>query len=293
MKKKIFLSVVFIFVPLGLAFGASADSSSFGSEASSEPQQMLDFNLTGYGSTGQKTWEVQGASMDMVGNDVKISDVKAHLYGEKENMVLTADQGHLDKGSGVVHLNDNVQATTDSGAQLNTDSLVWSQKEQLITSDDKVKITKDNMKAVATGMEAHPDFNVAKLEKDVVLTIEDKKKNEAVQGTPDSKKTNLTITCDGPMELNYEKKFAVFENNVKVEGDETQGTMVADKMTVYFNSDAKQIERMEAQGNVKIIKGDNISLSDGAIFTGADKRVVLTGRPKLIIYTEEGLNASP
>jgi lipopolysaccharide export system protein LptA len=69
--------------------------------------------------------------------------------------------------------------------------------------------------------------------------------------------------------------------------------MVADKMTVYFNSDAKQIERMEAKGNVKIIKGDNISLSDGAIFTNTDKKVVLTGRPKLVIYTEEGLNASP
>ncbi|MGE5280266.1 MAG: hypothetical protein ACM3L6_05950, partial [Deltaproteobacteria bacterium] len=35
---------------------------------SSDPQQMEDFNLTGYGSNGKKTWEVAGASMDMMDN---------------------------------------------------------------------------------------------------------------------------------------------------------------------------------------------------------------------------------
>ena len=45
----------------------------------------------------------------------------------------------------------------------------------------------------------------------------------------------MVITCDGPMEMNYEKQYAIFEKNVRVEGDAAQGVMVADKMTLRFD----------------------------------------------------------
>ena len=290
------LTILIITSPLG--FCASTDMSS-----SSEPQHKQDFNLAGYGAKGQKTWEVQGAQMDMAGNDVKISDIKARLFGDKENMVLTADNGHFDKTSGVIHLQDHVKAVTESGAELLTDTLDWSQKESLITTNDKVNISRDNMTAVATGIEAKPDFKVAKFEKDVVMTIDGQKKTDTSTETAEKQtekqkgaalpKSQMTVTCDGPMELNYEKQFAVFEKNVKVEGDAQQGTMVADKMTVYFSPTTKQIDKIDAQGHVKIERGENTSFSEGAIFTASDKRVVLTGRPKLVIFTEGEKNVSP
>ena len=272
--------------------------------SSSEPQQMLDFNLAGYGAKGQKTWEVQGGSMDMQGNDVKINDITAHMYGAKESMVVTADHGQMDKEKGVVTLKDNVRAVAESGAQLDTDSLQWAQKEQLITTQDQVHITKGNMTATAKGLEAKPDFKVAKFGKDVQVTLDGEKdkekkdkKESASSGGLGFGSGRVTITCEGPMELNYEKNMATFEKNVKVEGDAGQGNMVADKMTVYFNTAAKQIEKMDAEGNVKIMKGENTSFSDGAIFTAADKRVVLTGRPKLVMFSELGTpgekNVSP
>lgn len=283
MIKKIFpiLGIFFFLFPLNAS--SQSDLSS-----SSEPQQMQDFNIAGYSSKGDKTWEVEGNSMDMAGNDVKISGITAKMYGDKENMVMTADNGRFDKETGVVHLQDNVRAVTESGAKLKTDTLDWSQKEQLITTNDKVNITKENMTADATGLEAKPDLKEAKLEKDVVLTIDEQK------GTAGSKQKNkMVVTCDGPMELNYEKQFAVFHDNVKVEGDAEQGTMVADKMTVYFSQDTKQIDRIEAKGNVKIVRDENTSYSEGAIFTASDRRVVLTGRPKLVLFMEEELNVSP
>ncbi len=283
--RKIFLVLATILLSAGLFAPAQAQAP--GSD--SEPQQMLDFNLSGYGAQGQKTWQVEGASMDMQGKDIKISDITAHLYGEKENMILTADNGRFDKDNSVVYLRDNVKAVTDSGAELDTDSLQWSRNKQLITTDDRVYITKKNMKAVSTGIEAKPDFKTAKLEKDVVVTVEKDEKPDSSKGGSDK----IVITCDGPMELDYEKQFATFKDNVKVQGSVDQGTMYADKMTVYFSPDSKQVDKIDAQGNVKIVRGENMSLSDGAIFTGADRRVVLTGRPKLIIFTEEGMDVSP
>jgi len=96
----------------------------------------------------------------------------------------------------------------------------------------------------------------------------------------------LIITCDGPMELNYDKQVAVFHDNVKVESEGEHGTMIADKMTVRFDTQTRQLDRIEAEGNVQIQRDDNISYSEGAVFTNAERTVVLTGRPKLILFTE-------
>ncbi|HQP91095.1 MAG TPA: LPS export ABC transporter periplasmic protein LptC [Candidatus Omnitrophota bacterium] len=286
--KNIIFTIILIFCA-GKCFAETAPMSG----GTSDPQQMLDFNIAGYGAKGEKTWEVQGASMDMEGDDVKISDITAHLYGEEENMVLTADKGKFDRTNGVMKLTDNVKAVTDSGAHLATDSLDWSQKEQLVTTKDQVNITKENMSATGKGVSAQPDFKTAKFDKDVKVVLDqgenaDKKEDGAILG---SKRT--TITCDGPMTLDYNKQFAVFEKNVKVESDTSDGTMLADKMTVTFSPETKQVDKMNAEGHVKIIKGENVSESEGATFTAADKKLVLTGRPKLTFYTEEGMDVSP
>ncbi|MDD5538522.1 MAG: LPS export ABC transporter periplasmic protein LptC [Candidatus Omnitrophica bacterium] len=291
------------------AFGLAADSKI---ASTSEPQQMEDFNIAGYDGKGEKTWEVEGASMDMAGNDVKISDITAHLYGNeknKENMVLTADRGQFDRATGKVRLEDNVRAVTDTGAELTTSALDWSQKDQVISSDEKVNISRDNVTAVGEGLEAKSDMKVAKLEKDVVVTMQGKSPASSAaaegssegspEGAADSQATGpgkMTITCDGPMELDYEHQIATFEKNVQVTGDADQGSMVSDKMTIYFNNQTKQMDRIVAEGHVKIMRDENTSYSDSAVFTAADRKVVLTGRPHLEIFPEEGSglpNVSP
>lgn len=297
------------------AFGLAADSKI---ASTSEPQQMEDFSIAGYDGKGEKTWEVEGASMDMAGNDVKISDITAHLYGNeknKENMVLTADRGQFDRATGKVRLEDNVRAVTDTGAELTTSALDWSQKDQVISSDQKVNISRDNVTAVGEGLEAKPDMKVAKFEKDVVVTMQgnnpassaaaaaEGRPEGSPEGSPEGAADSgfagpgkMTITCDGPMELDYEHQIATFEKNVQVTGDAEQGSMVSDKMTIYFNNQTKQIDRIVAEGHVKIARDENTSYSDTAVFTAADRKVVLTGRPHLEIFPEEGSglpNVSP
>ncbi|MFH0940619.1 MAG: LPS export ABC transporter periplasmic protein LptC [Candidatus Omnitrophota bacterium] len=294
MKKTALVFLVFFALPyFAMPADTSISSSAEPASVAAQPQQMLDFNIAGYGAAGQKTWEVQGASMDMEGKDVNISDITAHLYGDKENMVLTADHGRFDKDTGIVYLKDNVRAVTATGTELTTNTLDWSQKDQTITTGDKVNITKENMTAQGQGIEAKPDLKIAKFEKDVVVTIDEQKNAQKPTEGLGFGKGKMVITCDGPMEMSYEKQYAIFQNNVKVDSEGDQGTMIADKMTITFNSATKQIDKMEATGNVKIVRGENTSYSDGAIFTASDKRLVLTGRPKLVMFTEEGLNVSP
>ena len=60
-----------------------------------------------------------------------------------------------------------------------------------------------------------------------------------------------------------------------------------------YNLDYNSINKIIASGNVKIVRGENISYSQEAIYTALDKKVVLSGHPKLVFYsTEEFKNAS-
>jgi lipopolysaccharide assembly outer membrane protein LptD (OstA) len=50
-----------------------------------------------------------------------------------------------------------------------------------------------------------------------------------------------------------------------------------------------KIEKIVATGNVKIMQGENISYSDEAVYDAMAKKIILSGKPKLVIYSTEEL----
>ncbi len=267
--------------------------------ATESDQQINDFSLAGYGEKGKKSWDLSGKSADIFTDVIKLKDVIGNLYGKEEDIRLTAERGDFNKADGKVHLEENVVITTSKGAKLTTDSLDWDRKNQLVTSPDIVNIQRENMITVALGAKGEPGLKNIVLEKDVKVNI------NPVNSAQEKEK--IIITCDGPLEIDYEKNIAAFNNNVKVE--RTDSTIYSDKMDVYFlkaNKDDKEvkdvdqakespelmgtkIEKIIARGNVKIVRGENTSYSEEAIYTASDKKITLTGRPKLIIYSTEDL----
>jgi len=272
--------------------------------AKESDQQISDFSLSGFGERGKKTWDLSGKSADIFTDIIKLKDITGNLYGEKEDIKLTADKGDFNKSEGKVHLEQNVVITTSSGAKLLTDSLDWDRKNQVVTTKDKVNIAKENMITTAYGAQGHPSLNQIKLERDVMVRLNsaaaDKQKEDPEKG-------KTVITCDGPLAIDYEKNIATFNNNVKV--DRGDLLIYSDKMDVYFLPSGKdkelgqkaettdsmmntKIEKIVAHGNVRILRGDNTSYSEDAIYTTADKKITLLGKPRLVIYSSEDLNAS-
>ena len=60
-------------------------------------QKINDFSLAGFGERGKKTWDINGKSEDIYDSNIKLKDIVGNLYGEKENIKLTADKGDFDK----------------------------------------------------------------------------------------------------------------------------------------------------------------------------------------------------
>jgi hypothetical protein len=91
-----------------------------------------------------------------------------------------------------------------------------------------------------------------------------------------ARKTKTTITCDAEVEFNYDKNQGYFNKNVHVVNEE--GTIDSDRMTVFLDP--------------RIRRGENITYSDKATYISADKKIVLSGQPKLVIYQEGDLQAN-
>ncbi len=90
-------------------------------------------------------------------------------------------------------------------------------------------------------------------------------------------KKPTVITSDGPLNADFEKKIAIFKDNVLVKDD--QGTINSDKMKVFFAGESNQIERVECYGNVKIKHDKRYSESDEAIYYALENKIILTGDP--------------
>ena len=103
-------------------------------------QQISDFSLSGFGDRGKKTWDLNGKSADIFEETIRLKDIVGNMYGETENIKLTAKKGDFDKKENKMHLEDDVVITTSSGARLTTNSLDWDRKSNLVKTDDIVKI---------------------------------------------------------------------------------------------------------------------------------------------------------
>ena len=267
-------------------------------------QQIGDFSLIGYGDKGKKSWDIAGKSADIFTDEVKLKDVDGNLYGKDEDVNLTAKTGNFNKKDGKVHLEKDVVITTSKGAKLTTDSMDWDRNKQLVTTEDRVNIAKDNINVTGTGAHGEPNLKKIALNKDIKVDINPQGKGSANTDEM-AVKEKIIITCDGALAIDYEKNIATFNDNVKVE--RTDSVIYSDKMDLYFSSDKEKqksdkepglmgnnkIDKIVARGNVKIVRGENTSTSEEAVYTAADKKIVLNGRPKIVFYSTEDLkNAS-
>ena len=208
-------------------------------------------------------------------------------------------------------LSFNLEGLNEKGAKK------WDITGQSAEAVSESKIKLDNIVANAYGEEAQATItadegvydktkNNVRLEKNVKATIENTQsfagdfvdfsgqmrgasKSNAETGSK-AKKAKTVITCDGEVQFDYENNYAYFSKNVKVVTED--GTIDADKITVTLDAATRRINQIMAEGNVKIARGENVTYSEKATYIEREKKIVLTGAPKLVIYQEGGLEGS-
>ena len=84
--------------------------------------------------------------------------------------------------------------------------------------------------------------------------------------------TSETLTADNKAHT------ALFEN--KVVAKTTDLTIYSDKMLVFYNETGGEVTKIEATGNVKVLKETRIITSNEATYFAGEEKVVFTGEPR-------------
>jgi len=226
--------------------------------------EIETFNLEEYAESGEKKWEMEAAAAKIYEDVINLTDVSGVAYGEDIEVNIKARKGKYNKKSQDIHLSENVAIASD-GITMMTDKLNWEAENEQAYTDSEVLVKNEKIEIFGKGAWTKPDLKKIRFENEIIANV----------------KPDTIILCEGPLQVEYESNFAVFNKNVIV--NDRRGRIWADKMTVYFNSD-KEIKRIVAEGNVKIKRGRDITLSKKAEYIAEENKIIFTGNPRLLVY---------
>ncbi len=150
--------------------------------------------------------------------------------------------------------------------------------------DQKAKLWQDDQVLRATTIYLYRQEKRLVAEKNVsTLLYLESEKSQA--GKKDRKLT--TVQADRMQYDDLDQKIH-YEKSVRMNG--SMGTVQSDQLEVFLTSDGNQksMERMAANGKVKILQPGKTSISDSAEFFQKEKKVILAGGPPRIVDSERG-----
>ncbi|MFH1208217.1 MAG: LPS export ABC transporter periplasmic protein LptC [Candidatus Omnitrophota bacterium] len=245
-----------------------------------KPQKVLSFSFTKYTTEGQREIEIEGDSANILSNTVQLMNVMAKAYAEEVPVTVTADRGNYDKKKNKIHLEKNVVATTDDGTRLMTEALDMSPSEHIVETDLPTQVKKDNINVEGTGARAETNLKKVKFQKNVTVVV---------QNNEDKETGPTTITCDGPLVVDYEKNIAHFRDNVVAQ--DSRGKLTADTMDVYYNRVSRRVSKIVSAGDVVIENPDgNKTYSDSVIYLADEGRIILGGDTEALYFGGDAPN---
>lgn len=240
------------------------------------PHKVYAFSFSKYTPEGQKQMEIEGDSANILEKTVMLMNVVAKAYAEETPVTITADKGNYDKVQNKVKLEKNVVATTENGTRLLTEELEIRPDEKRMETEVQAQVKRDNINVEGLGATGDSNLKKVKFKKNVTVIVQDPK-DTAVGPT--------TITCDGPLVIDYDANVAHFKDNVVAQ--DRRGKLSSDLMDVYYNKDSRQVSKIVAQGNVAIENPDgNKTFSDSVIYLAEEGRIILGGDTEAVYYKD-------
>jgi LPS export ABC transporter protein LptC len=246
-----------------------------------ESHKVYSFSFSKYDTAGKKELEIEGDTGNILARTVSLDNVIAKAYADETPVTITADQGVFDKSTNTAHLQRNVVATTQEGGRLLSDSLNIHPAEKSLDTKDKAFVRKDNIDVQGLGAAADSHLKKVKFHKNVTVVIQ----------TQDSESPIPTvITCDGPLDIDYDHHIARFYKDVVA--TDHRGKLSSDRMDVYYNEYSKKVEKIVAMGNVVITTPEgNATYGDEVTYFAQEGRILIGGSTETIYFPGTGSRA--
>ena len=259
--------------------GANATTDSEMGAGTESDAQMSAFKLTGYKPSGEKRWELSGRGAVADGDIITILEPDGIGYDESGRATyLTAGAAQVDQTNQHVRMEYEVTVHTSDGLWLTAPVLHWMPEISEVATDTPVRIETDHMLIRGRGLRGRTELKQSTIFTDVELVL-----NPGDDELP-GERTQVIITCDGPLTFDYENNVAIFENNVHVQ--DPRGDLYSDKLVAYLDETSHTIRYAEAIGRVRMEQFQNTALSERAIYEPAIGKITLVGQPSLLVYPD-------
>jgi LPS export ABC transporter protein LptC/lipopolysaccharide transport protein LptA len=187
------------------------------------------------------------------------------LYKPKpdDSVTFKGDRGQMDTEAEVGFI-ENVQVFYKKDYVLKTLRLDFDFQKNLVTSDSPVDLQGKRMSLVGMGLVADTKEQVISVKSDV-------------NGSVETEKGKFRFSSD---RFRYEIKSNtyIFDGAVVVKGQDM--SMFSDKVFVFSKGD--DLERIEAEGKVKLLAKGSIAKSEQAVYYFKDEKVILKKSPSII-----------
>lgn len=101
----------------------------------------------------------------------------------------------------------------------------------------------------------------------------------STQSRKDRSRLPITIKSS-QLSADNKGKVAVFTG--KVVAKQGDVTIFSDKLTINYGDNKGEVEKIEADGNVRIIQENRVGLANHAVYESKAGRITLTGKPKVM-----------
>lgn len=124
---------------------------------------------------GQLVWELAAdhVDYDKEGDRAYLSDIRMKFQGSGllGAVTVTADKGEYNSSDSTVRLSGTVRVTSENGAQFETDSVLYSGKNDQISTSDPVKFRQQRMQLTAIGMDLGVKSQQARFHSAIAATV--------------------------------------------------------------------------------------------------------------------------
>lgn len=254
-----------------------------GNAYSGGQQEITDFYLSNFREDGSSDWEIKGQKALVAGDYINIETMEANYFLDADTLLVKSNQAKLNQKTQDMHLEGNVEIENSQGWNLKADYLDWQREKEHIRTQSPVKAVRDSLMVKANGFFADSQLEKADFQKNVQVDFSGKKNNEDA----------VTINCDGPLQIEYSSGKAVFEKNVIIKHQ--QGSLFSDLVTLFFDTEDETIIKIISEGNVRIVRDNNITLADKATYLAEEEKLTLEGKPRIIYFpdAESGSSGFP
>lgn len=122
-----------------------------------------------------KQWELNAEeAYEYEGRDeIEIHKTQVTFFKKGNIPVLTlkANEGIVGSESRDIKLRGSVEAITPDGMKINTESLLWSAKNEKLVTNDRVVVTKSGVRVEGIGLEADATMERLQVKKNVMVKV--------------------------------------------------------------------------------------------------------------------------